>query len=581
MKRIFNSLFAVIFLASSMGVFVTTPLFAVAGMNLQQGMVVKARGHNSLYYIGADGKRYVFPNEQTYFSWYDDFSDVKEVNVDDLSKYSLSGNVQYRPGIVLIKIQTDPKVYAVGPNGNLHWIKNEELAKKIYGENWNLLVDDLPVTFFVNYKISTNIENENDFDPDDEEDSTREINDNMRERNVEKTEKKKLQICEKYEKRINHIQKRLARRGVKINGLGDDFLKKCVDDIVISPGDDNQDNKKIIICHTPSGNPSARETIKVGTPAAKAHLSHGDTIGQCDKDKDTKSPIISNVTSTTTVSTATLKWNTNEKSTSKVVYALQSLSTTSNTQVVSDSNLVTSHSFMITGLASSTQYFFRVESMDKSGNVATSSEMMFTTKTPDVTQDITPPIISNITSTSTSATSANIEWMTNEMSSSIVEYATVSLSTSILPITVINNNLVLSHSVNLTGLTASTTYYFRVKSRDASGNTMTSDEKTFITKTLPDTSSPVISGITFTAYSTSTSIMWITNEPSSSKITYATQSLSTATTTLSVFDSTLVSSHSVMLTGLSTSTPYFFKVESRDVAGNNAISSEYTFTTLP
>jgi len=35
----------------------------------------------AVYYLGADGKRYVFPNEKTFSTWYSDFSGVQEVSV--------------------------------------------------------------------------------------------------------------------------------------------------------------------------------------------------------------------------------------------------------------------------------------------------------------------------------------------------------------------------------------------------------------------------------------------------------------------------------------------------------------------
>ena len=65
----------------------------------------------------------------------------------------------YRPGAKLVKIQTDPKVYAVSRNGVLHWVKTEALATALYGANWNTRVDDVPDTFFTNYTVGTPIEN--------------------------------------------------------------------------------------------------------------------------------------------------------------------------------------------------------------------------------------------------------------------------------------------------------------------------------------------------------------------------------------------------------------------------------------
>ena len=66
----------------------------------------------AVYYLGADGKRYVFPNQPTYNTWYPDFSGVQIVSSTEMSSYPIGGNVTYRPGVKLVKINTDPKVYA-------------------------------------------------------------------------------------------------------------------------------------------------------------------------------------------------------------------------------------------------------------------------------------------------------------------------------------------------------------------------------------------------------------------------------------------------------------------------------------
>lgn len=38
---------------------------------------------------------------------------------------------------------------------------------------------------------------------------------------------------------------------------------------------------KVVICHIPPGNPANAHTIVVGAPAVKAHLAHGDHLGEC------------------------------------------------------------------------------------------------------------------------------------------------------------------------------------------------------------------------------------------------------------------------------------------------------------
>lgn len=122
-------------------------------------------GSSAVYYLGNDGKRYVFPNDKVYFSWYSDFSEVQTVSDDVLAPYSLGGNVTYRPGTHLVKIQSDPKVYAVDKGGVLRWINSESAAITIFGSNWNKQVDDIPDAFFINYTIGNPVSSASDYDP--------------------------------------------------------------------------------------------------------------------------------------------------------------------------------------------------------------------------------------------------------------------------------------------------------------------------------------------------------------------------------------------------------------------------------
>lgn len=119
------------------------------------GDLIKMSGLSSVYYLGADGKRYVFPNEATYFSWYGDFSSVVTIPQSELESYPLGANVTIRPGNKLVKITTDPKVYAVEPNGSLVHVTTEAAAKTLWGDNWAKRVVDVPDAFFTNYKVST------------------------------------------------------------------------------------------------------------------------------------------------------------------------------------------------------------------------------------------------------------------------------------------------------------------------------------------------------------------------------------------------------------------------------------------
>lgn len=116
------------------------------------GSLIKMNGLSSVYYLGADSKRYVFPNSTVYFSWYKDFSGVVTISQSELESYPLAANITMRPGTRLVKITTNPKVYAVEPGGTLRAIPDEATAVALYGSNWNKRVSDVADAFFTNYK---------------------------------------------------------------------------------------------------------------------------------------------------------------------------------------------------------------------------------------------------------------------------------------------------------------------------------------------------------------------------------------------------------------------------------------------
>jgi len=99
--------------------------------------------------------------------------------------------------------------------------------------------------------------------------------------------------------------------------------------------------------------------------------------------------------------------------------------------------------------------------------------------------------------------------------------------------------------------------------------------------TTPDRTAPVITGLAATSTATTTAtIVWNTNEPATSKVLYGTSTPITNANSSMVINNTLVTAHSLALSGLSASTTYYSLAISWDAAGNTATSSELSFTTF-
>ncbi|MCK4718419.1 MAG: pre-peptidase C-terminal domain-containing protein [Thermoplasmata archaeon] len=237
---------------------------------------------------------------------------------------------------------------------------------------------------------------------------------------------------------------------------------------------------------------SADETVTISNPSSgtyyvmvKSYSGSGSfTVTATAYGGDTEPPSIGAISATSiTPYGATITWTTDEASSSMVEYG----TTTAYGSVASGSSGVTSHSVALTGLSPGTTYHYRVKSMDAATNTATSSDKTFATEN---VGDTTPPVLSSISASSITTNTATIGWTTDEASSSVVEYGT----TTAYGYSKTGSNGVTSHSVSLNALSAATTYHYRVRSTDESGNTGTSSDRTFAT-TSGDTTTEIDLGI--------------------------------------------------------------------------------------
>lgn len=125
--------------------------------------LVRTDGQPAVYYV-YDGARYAFPSERVFFSWYGDYGSLEWVTAEALAALPLRGTVTYRPGR-LVKITTDPKVYAVARDGSLRWVTTEAVAQALYGADWSRLVDDVDDSLFFGYRIGEPLQATSGYSP--------------------------------------------------------------------------------------------------------------------------------------------------------------------------------------------------------------------------------------------------------------------------------------------------------------------------------------------------------------------------------------------------------------------------------
>ncbi len=143
---------------------------------------------------------------------------------------------------------------------------------------------------------------------------------------------------------------------------------------------------------------------------------------------------------------------------------------------------VTGTTRQITGLTAATAYSFRVKAKDAAGNESGFSNTANATTLPEDTSDTQAPTTpANLASSNVTQTTVGLSWTASTDNVGVTGYDVYQGNTVVTTVTGT------SHTV--TGLTANTAYQFRVKAKDAAGNTSDFSNTVSVT-TLTDTTDP-------------------------------------------------------------------------------------------
>ena len=237
----------------------------------------------------------------------------------------------------------------------------------------------------------------------------------------------------------------------------------------------------------------------------------------------------------------------------------------------------TTTTFNDTGLAPSTSYSYRVRATDTAGNLSAFSGTA-TTSTSAATDIIPPSAPTNLTATAASGTQINLSWTASVDNVGVTGYRVErcqgagcsSFAQIATPSTTTFND---------TGLTASTSYSYRVRASDAAANL--SAFSSTATASTPDTTPPTApSNLTVTAASaTQINLSWTASTDNVGVTGYRVERCSgagcssfaqIATPTATTFSDS----------NLSASTSYSYRVRAADAAGNvSAFSGTATTST--
>ncbi len=188
-----------------------------------------------------------------------------------------------------------------------------------------------------------------------------------------------------------------------------------------------------------------------------------------------------------------------------------------------------------------------------------------------VTPETTPPVLNGIAVTSIQPNSVAIDWTTNERATSYVEYGTSGPIASAG-----NGELAYAHHVVLSGLSASTTYSYRVRSSDALRNVALSPLANFATAQVGAPMAPTLVDNTgrssWNDASTPITFSWsAVASPSGAGVAYRVVVSTSPTFTTLSHDSGFIGATSQTITVpyvsyCDSAAPYYWRVLARDVA---------------
>ena len=133
----------------------------------------------------------------------------------------------------------------------------------------------------------------------------------------------------------------------------------------------------------------------------------------------------------------------------------------------------TTTSFAVTGLTASTTYSFTVKAKDAAGNVSAASNAVSVTTLAPVSDTTAPSAPTNLAASGTTSTTTNLSWTASTDNVGVTGYDVYQGTTL--------KGSSTTTSFAVTGLTASTTYSFTVKAKDAAGNVSTASNAVSVT----------------------------------------------------------------------------------------------------
>ncbi|MBT3230885.1 hypothetical protein HN358_03875 [Candidatus Uhrbacteria bacterium] len=129
---------------------------------VEPGDYITSPSFSTVYYVTESYERRAFISSAVFFTYADSYDEIVDVTDATLTALELEDNMLPNPGVVLVKVQSDAKTYAVDSNYNLRWITSEEIAIELYGDNWADYIIDVEATFFASFGAGDDVDSSDD-----------------------------------------------------------------------------------------------------------------------------------------------------------------------------------------------------------------------------------------------------------------------------------------------------------------------------------------------------------------------------------------------------------------------------------
>lgn len=125
---------------------------------------IRTQSFPTVYYVPNSTERRPFLHAKDYFTHQTTFSVVEYVDHDtELNQFTLKTPMVPKPGVVLVKLPGDPRVYWVDSNSDnpykpiLRWIINEPVAAANFGAGWQQYILEIDPVQFPSYVMGNTI----------------------------------------------------------------------------------------------------------------------------------------------------------------------------------------------------------------------------------------------------------------------------------------------------------------------------------------------------------------------------------------------------------------------------------------